>query len=113
MAPIIVGPNENTHSALTVEQFAEYLERSPPTMLCWQRPGRGGAPTVLVGLNYRAALLDTETPLQAADQHNALAVAARLGPPVYQPRRPAKRWGALTKKYCGERLPPTGISATI
>ena len=85
------------HHARTVEHFAEYLERFPPTMFCWQRPGRGGAPTVLAGLNYRAALLDADTPLQVADQHNALAVAADwvlryMSPP------PGKKMGSFDQE---------------
>lgn len=86
-----------THSALTVDQFAEYLERFPPTMLCWQRPGRGGAPTVLGGLNHRAALLDAETPLQAADQHNALAVAADWALRYMSPS-PGKKMGGFDQE---------------
>ena len=61
---------------VTAEQFAAYLERYPPTLRCWQRPGLGGVPTVLVGLNYRATRVEAGTPLQVSDTQNGLAVAA-------------------------------------
>ena len=66
-------------------------------MICWQRPGQGGAPTVLAGLNYRAALLDAETPLQAADQHNALAVAADWALRYMSPP-PGKKMGGFDQE---------------
>ena len=61
---------------VTAEQFAVCLERYPPTLRCWQRPGLGGVPTALAGLNYRATLSEVGTPLQVSDTQNGLAVAA-------------------------------------
>lgn len=61
---------------MTVERFATYLRSYPQTLRCWQRPGQGGVPTTLAGLNYRATRVETRTPLQVSDTQNGLAVAA-------------------------------------
>ena len=61
---------------VTAEQFVAYLERYPPTLRCWQRPGLGGVPTALAGLNYRATRVEAGTPLQVSDTQNGLAIAA-------------------------------------
>ena len=74
-APMILPPMRK-RGRMTVEGFAAYLESYPQTLRCWQRPGQGGVPTALVGLNYRATRVEAGTPLQISGTQNGLAVAA-------------------------------------
>lgn len=79
---------------MTAEQFAEYLDLYPPTLPAWRRPGKGGVPTAVAGLNYSAALRTAETPLEVSDKQNGLAIATDWAM-RYMNRRPGKKIGGL------------------
>ena len=72
----MILPPMRKRGHMTVEGFAAYLESYPQMLRCWQRPGQGGVPTALAGLNYRATRVEAGTPLRVSDTQNGLAVAA-------------------------------------
>lgn len=82
---------------MTVEQFEAYLESYPPTMPCWRYPGKGGAPTVIAGLNYSATHRDASTPLRIADMQNAVATAAGWTM-RYMSRQPGEQMGEFDRE---------------
>ena len=93
----MILPPMRKRGHMTAERFAAYLESYPPTLRCWQRPGRGGVPTALAGLNYRATRVETGTPLQTSDTQNGLAVATDWTR-RYMRRSPGKKIGGHDAK---------------